>query len=205
MDDDASSEDGRIDFSGLPAAAASALGFEPALIAVASLEALKRDTRLHRLAGPAPADLTRLSAAHRACIALHLSGSPAAEIAGRLQRPFSWVVSTLRDPLSRRVIDNVLAMADMEIAALVPLATAAVRQGLVSGNIGQKLRAADLAYKANHRYLDAGAESKSTAEDVIQQILAFAGKALEAAGAPRDAAASAVDVTPSMLTADMEE
>lgn len=192
-----------IDLSGFSsetlASAAEAFRFEPALVSSVSLEALRRDRSLHKLAGPAPSELSRLSTAHRAAVALHLAGSPAAEIADRLQRPISWVALTLRDPLARRIIDAVLALHDMEIAALMPLATAAVRQQLINGSGQQRLRAADIVYKANHRYIEEKEQGRTTAEDVIQQILAFASKALEAAAGRSDSTLPMATHSPPLL------
>lgn len=177
----------------LTAARLATASFEPVFVSSSSFEALSRDASLARF-GAAPSALTTLSKAHRACLALHLSGSTFGEIAARLGRPVGWVLRTLRDPLVKRIIEEVLAVSDMEMAALLPLAHAAIRQQLVHGSGQQKLRAADIALRANRKYAEQG-QAESTAEDVVQQILSFASKAMEmATQQPHRASIEVVDV-----------
>lgn len=154
------------------------LSFDPRIASTLTADAIERGA-MQRLVGAAPSELRRLAPAHRACIALHCSGSSSQAIATRLNRPYAWVIMTLADPLSKQVIDRLMSQVEREIEALMPLAVHAIREQLLNGSANFKMRAAEMVMKANHRYVEQG-EDRRTAEDVIQNILAFASQALHA-------------------------
>jgi len=129
-----------------------------------------------------------------------MAGRSAVDTATRLGRPVSWVITTLNDPLSKKVIQILGEHNVAEIAALTGLATAAIREQLIAGSAGNKLRAADMVMRANGMYATED-EKKTTAEDVIQEILKLANRSMDMASQalpPRNEAsiAGAIDITP---------
>jgi hypothetical protein len=187
--------------------AAQTMAFDPGVHMVIGAEAWNRDRRMATLAGPRPSDLARLSPAHRACIAYHMAGRSAADTATRLGRPVSWVVTTLNDPLSKRVIQILAEHNVSEIAALTGLATAAIREQLIAGTAGNKLRAADMVFRSQGMYATED-EKKTTAEDVIQEILKLANRSMDMAAQalpPRNEASTVVDITPTTHSIEVIE
>lgn len=115
--------------------------------------------------------LRKLTARHKAVLAMHLSGRPSQEIASLLGCPQSWVNKTLRDPLVKEIVSRGLEMVDDELAALFPLSVDALRVTLTGGTEGGKLRAAEMVLKSQGKHEKPQA-SQETAEDVIGRMMA---------------------------------
>lgn len=152
------------------------LSFEPLMASALTAEAIERGA-MQRLAGPAPSALRRLAPAHRACIALFSTGHSAQAIATRLGRSYSWVLQTLADPLAKAILDRIAGQVEREMESLLSVATQVIREQMLTGAPGNKLRAADMVLKANRVYAEPMQEGR-TAEDVIQNILSFAKDAM---------------------------
>ena len=116
--------------------------------------------------------LKRLKGTHRRIISLHarcLSNRDIAFVTGMAEISVSRII---RDPLSQRYLQELIAGAEEELKALMPLATNAVRVGLESDNVKTALMAADKFFRATGRYNHDNGDGRETAEDVIGRAMA---------------------------------
>ena len=118
--------------------------------------------------------LKKLTGFHMTAIALHLSGMTNNQIAALLGRSPNWVSRILCDPRAQKQIGNTVSILEQEFRALFSDVIEAVRDGLSKEqSIRDRLAAADKWLKANGKYNSKDDfEDKTTAEDVIQQIMA---------------------------------
>lgn len=115
--------------------------------------------------------IKRLTARHKAVVALHLSGFSRQKIGETLECPQSWVNKTLRDPSVRAIVDRGMEIAEDELAALFPLSVNALRTVLENGTETGRLRAAETVLKSQGKHEKPQA-SQESAEDVIGRMMA---------------------------------
>lgn len=118
--------------------------------------------------------LKRLKAVHRAIIGYHIRGLSNRDIAFVTGMDEITIGRVLRDPLSQQYVKELIDASESEINALLPMATDAIRRGLMSDNEKTALNAADKIYKATGRYSHEGPGKQETAEDVIARVLGIA-------------------------------
>lgn len=118
--------------------------------------------------------LQKLNGTHMQAIALHLSGMTNNQIASILGRNPGWISRILCDPKAQSQIASTVFILEQEFRALYSEVIEAVRDGLSKEQgIRDRLVAADKWLKANGKYVPQENVEKTTAEDVIQQILAI--------------------------------
>ena len=100
--------------------------------------------------------LQRLTTRHRTMIALHLASKDGAYIAKYIGCSVGTVYRVLNDPASRTVIDHYLQGVEGDLAALLPKAVSAIREGLEHGDTKIKLKAVDRFAKMTSRGGDSG-------------------------------------------------
>jgi hypothetical protein len=116
------------------------------------------------------AGFKRLKMKHRRIIALHLDGCSNVEIAVAMDANPAYISNVLNDPLVQKFLEDAYKDFDQEIKALTPGAIAAVRRNLDCGEGKLELKAADMAFKVNHRYAEKD-DARQTAEDVIERMV----------------------------------
>ena len=145
---------------------------------LANVDLWRRDRALGAIGAPSEYQINKFSPTHRLCIALHLNGFALNEIASTVRRPASWVLQTLNDPVSKRIIATVYDSVDAEVSALLCRAVEAVRDALSSEDTKVRLQAADMVFKSNGKYRPMIGTEGISAEDVVQRALAIAEKAV---------------------------
>ncbi len=87
--------------------------------------------------------LKKLSPRHYEMIARHLRGESHKEIAGFINCTYTTVYVTLKDPLSRQIIEEFYEAHKVDLMGLFPIAIDAVRTGLNSKEVKTRLLAVD--------------------------------------------------------------
>lgn len=124
-------------------------------------------TRLPNGARP----LKKLKPRHLQVIRLHLEGLPNRRVAQQLGMTDSQVSLILSDPLTRPILARASEQWDLEFDALYGLHLDALREGLQSGDVRDRIRAASVygRERLERRKQDTG--GSESAEDVIARML----------------------------------
>ena len=115
--------------------------------------------------------LKRLTKRHLRIITMHLEGWSGKAIAVQMNCSQLTVSKVLNDPMAKEIIQQSLEDSKGEIAALIPKAVNAVREGLGEEmSLTTKFKAID---KLEKMKIITGSEDKTrTAEDLVQELLA---------------------------------
>lgn len=125
-------------------------------------------------------NLTKLKPLHYKIVALHLQGWANVDIALHLDMHAAGVGVILNDPLVRGIVDDFNNGVERELEGMYGLAISAIRKGLQSEDPSTALKAVDRFAVFAPRMAEKRSNPGTTAEDVIKEALALAGKALSA-------------------------
>jgi len=114
--------------------------------------------------------LKRLRPIHRTMIFLHLEGHSISTIASRVDRSYVNVQLILNDPLAQHMIDRSIQDAQAQLKALQIKAVDCIHNAMTSKLAETQLKGVDRMVKLSE-HLGIGANTKETAEDVVQKIL----------------------------------
>lgn len=157
------------------------------------------------LADPAdtPTAIGKPTKAHMAAASLHLSGMSAHEIAYTIGKSPIWVISTLKDPIIRVLLDKFLGFIGAEVQALVPLSLETLRVILRNGDASNQMKAIELVMRMNNLSRPEKSENEGlTAEDVIARMLSVMEKqatALAGATESQQRFSTVLDIEPSAV------
>lgn len=118
--------------------------------------------------------LQRLTTRHRTIIALHLAGKSGIKIAEYIGCSSGSVNQILRDPSARKIIEHYLEGVEGDLAALLPKAVDAIREGLDHANPKIALGAVDRFAKMTSRGVAEGGDTNVTVnmmQDTRQRFL----------------------------------
>jgi hypothetical protein len=117
--------------------------------------------------------LLKLNVRHHQLIALHLSGMRNSDIAREMGVSDAWVSTLKRDPLVQEIIQQKLAEASGELAALLPSAVGVLRSIMQdSRDPVLQLSAADKLLRTQGYYdMKTKGAGPLTAEDIVQKLL----------------------------------
>jgi GTP cyclohydrolase III len=133
-----------------------------------------------------------------------MSGWSTTQIAGHIQRPYSWVSGVLKDPTVREIIASLMEEVDDQLAALFPLAVSTIRRVMETGSDGAAIKAAETVLRSQGKIQDQG-RAGDTAEDVIARIMArveVEGKAIVSIGIGTNGRSPSANAHPNLRVID---